>query len=560
MNKLFVWLIGLFGPLWERAGADPRAVKLIVATKLKVSDRVPKGMNYGARKKKPSKWMEFFSYFMMALIGLVVVVLLFKFDHQPTALGIGYSVIGIYLCMMLVLELSDSIFDTRDVSVLLSRPISDFTFALSRGLFVFAYAAKMMLSMALPPFICLAFIAPLQLPIFFLATTAITVISTVGILSFYQFLLRKLSTATLKKVLSTTQMLFSGFFIMIYLGPQLASGIDDSYYGIRLVGETAGFIFPSFWIGAWHDLGAGATTLSYVQAGLGLATVILASVVYRSQAQGYAAGLLKLGSSGSAVQETEPDGDTPVNTQTDTGPRKPSLGDRLAVLFTRPGIERASYKFHWAMMLRARSFKNKVYPTLLFAPFFVVFFMIRDGFSGGDGIFGSSLLFGLYYMMMTVITPLGQARIAEKPSAAWVWQVHPLPNRGPVAYGQYMASLSQFYLPTFLITLPLFLYQGGLGFFPDVLLAMALSIVAGALFQMLERTLPFSRAIDNNRMSNIGAVIAVFLFAGLAGFGHYLLRQLPYGIWFGLVGAVIAGFISLYWLRRMKGSFEEVVE
>ena len=553
MNSLLLWLIGLLAPVWRGLGADPRAVKLIVATKLRVSDRTSTKTLSGTKKKKTGKWAEALSYLMLLFIGGILVLFMIRIDHLPTALGAGYVILAVYLAMLLILELSESIFDTRDVTVLLSRPITDMTFALARGLFVFTYSVKMMLVMTIIPFGYLAMTSPLELPIFLVATTALTVMSTVTVLIFYQYLLRKLSANRFKKLLGTIQIAFSGFFISLYLAPQLIGNIDENAAGLRIVGEVYGFAFPSFWVAAWHDLGAEATALSYVQAGLGVFAFIAAVYLYRTQAGGYGASLMQLRGSGSAEEpgrdaEAAPPG-------ADTALTATPLGDRLAGLFTRPGLERASFRYHWAMMLRDRSFKAKVYPALVLVPLFIIFFILKDSSGDAPEATSSNLLLGLYYMTMTVISPLAQARLTATPGAGWLWAVHPLPRRGAVVYGQYMASLSQFYLPTFLLALPLFIYQAGPGFLPDILLAMGVSIVAGAIYQYLEKNPPFSTAADGKRMGNIGAMIGVLLFAGVAGAAHYFLSMAPYGVWIGLAVAWAAAVGSLWGLRRVTGSY-----
>ena len=551
MNKLLVGFIGWFAPLWRQLGADPRAIRHILLAKLRVSDRTLR-ITGGGEKVKEGNGAAIMVYVFLGLIGLFSLIFIFANPHLPTALSIGYTLTGVYLTMLLIMEFSENVYDTGDASILLSRPISEETFSLAKGLYVFTFSLKMMLAMSILPFIAVAVKAPLHLPIFVVASIAVATLATAGVLTFYQLLLRKLSTETFKKVISTLQMVISASIFMVYLIPQMISGSDgEGLTDIRLIGEWVGFLSPTFWIAAWHDW-AEPTTYSYLQMGLGVVAVLVAGIAYRAQAGGYTDALMDLRGA-SSVSEAEDTADAATGgTVVGDSPWR----ERFARWFTRPGVERASFRFHWSMFLRSRSYKTKVYPTLVFAPLFVVFFILRDAFgSDQDNFFSGSLLFGLYYLSLTVITPLGQARMSDKPEAAWIWAAHPIAHRGPVIYGQYLASLAQFFLPTLAIIIPLFVYQGGLALIPDIMLAMGVAVIAGVVYQSEEETLPFSMAVSSQQMNSFGAFLAVAVVAGIAGVGHYFLRFIPYAIWIAAPLVWLAAYACLQWLRGLRKPF-----
>lgn len=546
MNKLFLWLVSLLNPLWSRLGADPKAIGLILAAKLKMDDRG--GFAMGKRQQK-KKGMEYLTYLFVGLMGLFL-VMLFKVAGDPaTAVGLGFCMWVCYIGLMLITEMSENLFDQRDLYVLLSRPINDLTLSLSRMLHIAVFASKFGLALGVPTLIYLAVTSGVWPALVYLFLGVLTVVITMtGTLVFYLILLRRVPSGRVKKIVGYFQILATFVFFLAY---QLPSILGDyiSLEGIRLVDTPVGFSFPGLWLGGLYKvLTTGeAGWMAYAQAILALVAAGGGLWFYVRQSRGYAERLLSLRHAGS----TDGGGEK----KTSAKPTKSGLTvrDRLAAWLTRPNQERVSFNFHWNMMVRDMAFKQRTYPSLVYMPVFLGITVLRDLFSNTEEfVFGDGMMVTmLYFLMWVVVIPLGQTKISEDYRASWIFSATPNAYPDRIMYGQLMAVLAMFYLPLALLTYGVALAYWGIMLLPDVVLAAGSTVVFSMIYNQLDPAPPFSRSKEDSKFQNFGPFLLIGLLAALFGGGHYLLRYLPYMVPFV---AVIVWGVLLAWIWKMRTS------
>lgn len=546
MNKLFLWLVSLLNPLWRRLGADPKAIGLILAAKLKMDDRG--GFAMGKRQQK-KRGMEYLTYLFVGLFGLFL-VMLFQFAGEPaTAVGLGFSVWVCYIGLMLITEMSENLFDQRDLYVLLSRPINDLTLSLSRMLHIAVFASKFGLALGVPTLVYLGVNHGVWPALVYLFLGVLTVVITMtGTLVFYLILLRRVPAGRVKKIVGYFQILATMVFFMAYQLPSLL-GDYISLEDIRLVDTPTGFSFPGLWLGGLYKvLTTGeAGWMAYAQAGLALLAAAGGLWFYVRQSRGYAERLLSLRHAGS----TDGDGEKKPN----TNPKHAGspVRDRLAAWFTKPNQERVSFNFHWNVMVRDMTFTQRTYPTMVYLPVILVITLLRDAFSGneefapGDG----TMITLLYFLMWVVVIPLGQTKISENYRASWIFSATPNAFPSRIMYGQLMAVLGMFYLPLALLTYGVVLAFWGVLLLPDVILASGSTVLFSMIYNQLDPAPPFSRAKDDSKFQNFGPFLLVGFLGVLFGGGHYLLRYLPYMVPFV---AVIVWGVLLGWIWNMRNS------
>ena len=147
MNRLLLWSVARLAPVWQRLGADPRALRLILPSKMKIGDRSLKVM--GQTQGKASNY-AILIYLFLLLFGGFFLILYIASDDKATGIGLIFTFISVYLGFMLVTEMSETLFDTRDLTLLYSRPVSDATLSLSRGLYIYLFASKFVLPLTVP--------------------------------------------------------------------------------------------------------------------------------------------------------------------------------------------------------------------------------------------------------------------------------------------------------------------------------------------------------------------------------------------------------------------------
>ncbi|MEO0732253.1 MAG: hypothetical protein AAFZ52_05425, partial [Bacteroidota bacterium] len=295
MNKLFVWLIGLAAPLLGGIGADPHAVQLILRAKLIMDDR--SGTVMGRQQSSPKKNIAWLIYGILTLFGAMLIILPAVIDDTPTAIGLVYCVWMVYIGLMLITEMSENLFDQRDLYVLLSRPINSVTLSLARILHIAAFSAKFALCLGVPTAIYLLIAKGFWVVLVYALLGVLAVaITMTGTLVFYLILLRRVPPERLKKVVGYFQMVATGFFFFAYQIPNLFGGEFEMLAGVRLVDEAWGFAFPGLWLGGLYKMlllqQPGA--LALVQGTLGLAAAGFGTWFYVRQSRGYVDRLLAL--------------------------------------------------------------------------------------------------------------------------------------------------------------------------------------------------------------------------------------------------------------------------
>jgi hypothetical protein len=547
MNKLFVWLVSFLNPVWRTLGADPKAIGLILAAKLKMDDRG--GMLMGQRQDSKSG-MAAMIYVFICLFGLL---LSFVFQLTPdvaTAVGIGFSLWFVYIGLMLVTEMSENLFDQRDLYILLSRPINDLTFSLSRMLHIAVFAGKLGLCLGVPSFLYLTVaVSPWAGFAYFLLSILTIVITITGTLVFYLLLLRRVDSAKVKKIVGYFQIIATSVFLIAYQLPALL-GDSKSLENISLVGQPAGFLFPGLWVGGLYKAMTSLSVepLAYAQAALALVAAAGGFWFYVRQSRGYADSLLQLRNAGSGGRETEA-GNVTGGTE-----EKSPVRDFLAPLLTRPNQERMSFRFHWNLMVRDITFKQKVYPTLVYLPVMLVMVFFRDAFRGEEAFSGDEgfMLIVLYFLLWLLIVPLGQTKISENYRAGWVFLA--TANKYPwrTNYGQLMAVVGMFFLPMAVVLYTVMLVYLGSSFVLDIVLAMGATLLIALVYAAVAGGHPFSRSKEDAQFSNIGPFLLVSVLAVGCGFIHWAIRFLPYML--PVASVVVWGILlASAWSYRNKG-------
>lgn len=523
MNKLFLWLVSLLDPVWRSLGADPKAIGLILAAKLKMDDRG--GMLMGQRQD-PKSGMAAFVYVVICLFGLLLVFVFQLTADVATAVGLGFSLWFVYIGLMLVTEMSENLFDQRDLYILLSRPINDLIFSLSRMLHIAVFASKLGLCLGVPSFLYLTIVvSPWAGFVYFLLSIMTIVLTMTGTLVFYLLLLRRVDSEKVKKIVGYFQIIATSVFFIAYQLPGLL-GNAVALENISFVGKPAGFLFPGLWVGGLYKAMTSLSVepLAYAQALLALAAAAGGGWFYVSQSRGYADSLLQLRNAGSGGNE--------AGTKNVTGgtAEKSPVRDFLAPLLTRPNQERMSFRFHWNVMLRDMTFKQKVYPILVYLPIMLVFALFKDAFRGEEdfSVDEGFMLIVLYFLLWLLIIPLGQTKISENYRAGWIFLATPNQHPWRTDYGQLMAVVGMFFLPMAVVVYTVMLFFSGIDFGLDIVLSSGVTLLIALLYTAAAGGHPFSRSKEDGQFSNIGPLLLAGVLAIGCGFIHWAIRFLPY--------------------------------
>ncbi|MEM6398587.1 MAG: hypothetical protein AAF741_19720 [Bacteroidota bacterium] len=581
MNKIFVWLTGLAAPLWRTLGANPKALKLILDAKLKIDDR---GGYAFAQNMSQGSGMQIFIYFIMVIFGAMLIALPALMVHQPSAMGLVFSVWFVYMGFLLITEMSENMFDLRDLQLLLTKPINDLTFSLSRGLHVLVFTSKLALCLGIGIFIYLTFFRNPLLALSFTITGILAALLTMSAtLALYLLLLRKVESSKLRKVIGWVQIVLGVFFFVSYQIPQFIDLGENSFLDFRIVDTPVGYSFPGLWLGAfWGAISGYAMGVhGYIQAILGAGSVVAGVWFYISQSKGYGEKLMNLRLSSTTAspkiktslpagaRQAGAGGTQPSKTlDLPSFPGQSSSVDHpsievswyprtLSNLFTRPGVERASFLFHWRMMSRDMGFKQRTYPSMVLMPVFFVIFFFRDGNIDELGSTEAGIVPGLlllYFFAISIITPMLQVKVSDTPKAAWIFYNLPQGRSKSFDYGQFTAIFGRLFIPFAIVIYPATLFM-----FPalriwDILLVAVNLVLLGLLIQSMLKDAPFSMSKETAQGNAIGPSFVAMFTAVLLGFLHWILSGFPIATVVGslFMTAILVGV--LYDMRRNPSS------
>ena len=543
MNSLLLWSVGRLGPVWRKLGADPRALRIILETKLKVGDRTLKMPGRTHEKATDFSWLI---YCFLFIFGFLLAIVYMASDDPATGIGLVFTATSIYLAFMLVLEMADSLFDRRDFTLLYSRPVTDATLSLSRGLYIFLFASKFAVPLLFPVAAAVAYRQPWLLPVYFLLPVVLTVTVVSLTLGIYLNLLRRMPPENLQRNLQYAQIVFTTVIIVLYQLPNLMnlSGGGNWLFELQLPGTAWGFAGPGLWLaGLWDTLAhPGVRPLSIVQAALGIGVAAWSVFFFVRQSRNYGAQMMnmQIGGSGGATPEAA-----------ETAPsRLDGYRDVLARWLTRPGPERGSFRFNWAMMGRDFGYKQQVYPLLILMVVGAVVLTVRIlRTPGGASLGAGTILTALYVFSFFMVTPLLAARQTDSFRAAWVWYTNPVGGPNRLLYGQLIAALGQIFLPAVLLIFTAMLLWEGISIVDDLALNGAVTLIVAVVFQLSLRSLPFSVEKKSGNFSAFGPMVLAGLMGATTGILHYGLTFLPYGV---VTGAVLMWIVCLASFRVLR--------
>jgi ABC-2 type transport system permease protein len=136
MERIIFFLLRIFHPLVARSGADIEQVRLIVKYKMMMDNR--KSLNPNNTKKDPDHTL-WFQYFMYLLFGVIVAAIIGEGKSAYTALFFGYTFLIFMLSVNMIADFSTVLFDTRDNTIIIPRPVSEATYLLSRIVHISGY-------------------------------------------------------------------------------------------------------------------------------------------------------------------------------------------------------------------------------------------------------------------------------------------------------------------------------------------------------------------------------------------------------------------------------------
>lgn len=551
MNKVLFYLIMLPSGLWKSMGADVVQLRAILGVRLKLDDRKP--LTFGRKQKKPSKFNSGVQAMLSFFIGIMYILPLIAFKDNIMGLFGYYTTFIFLLTFSLITDYANVMVDTRDKHIILPRPVDGQTLFLSKTLHLFIYLFRTVLPMALPGWVLLGFTLGWKAALLFPLPLLLMVFITLFLVNAcYLLIVRFAGAGNFQRVLGTFQIVFTVLIIAFYY---LLQGAMTSSFVKEFDIAQHGWIriAPSYWLASmftWVGFDAvlpGTIWLSIVAI---VFPFLCLWITVTRFAPKFTAKLGGIDSDSNAQMAPVVKGKKIVK----------RTYHKLANMFNRSDAAKAGFMITWIQTARSRSFRMKLYPSLVTVPLYFVFLLsmgnekLVDKFHQLPDTKKHLLL--LYMSAFALLNGMHYLLRSEQYKAAWVYYSAPLQTPGHVLAGAFKALWLKYYLPFITFIACFVISVWGLPAILDVVLATVnVTFFSLSLMYVGARAFPFSIMEQENKKDSIIRVFASFLLIGILGFSHYLV----YFWWLKLLLIVLSAIFSwVVWDSYKDTSWEKI--
>ena len=430
--------------IYCRWGISVPQLESILTCKLLMDDRRPNSIQQTRQRSNTSKKeisnSSIGTILMSGIMGIFFLMVFRLGTDHITHLTFYFTMFITFLCMILISDFTSVLIDVRDNYIILPKPVNDKTFVLARLLHIFIHICKTVLPMSLPALIYLSIkyngIAGI---IFFVLILFATLFSIFLINAVYIVILKITTPEKFKNIISYIQIFFAIFIYASYqLIPRLIGKMELQYF--EVAHSSWLILVPSYWLACAFNwlFTLHATYLEMFSAIIAF-VLPLASiyVVIKYLAPSFNQKLAMIsGSEGSTITKRN---------VTHTG--KQGIGGSLASIVTNNAVERTGFLFSWNMMARSRDFKVKVYPSIGYIVVLLLVMLLSGNTKGislqelrsdsSKSVY--SIIFGIYFSSLLVITAITQMKYSDKFRASWIFFITPVDKPGEIISGSIKA-------------------------------------------------------------------------------------------------------------------------
>lgn len=555
VNRLFLKFVLLPLPWYVRMGVNTAQLKSILTTKLILDDRRPRPLAQMQRKKerKPASMATLGTMLMSALTGFLFLFCFFLTKDTATQLTMYFTFFFVFLSLTLITDFTTVLIDVRDNYILLPKPVSDKTVVVARLLHIFIHLCKIVVPMCLPAIGYIGFTTGIYAALLLLLLVfLLTAFSIFFINAVYIAILKFTTPQRFQSIITYVQIVFA---ILIYSAYQVLPRMMGRYFGNDFsISNIKGIaFFPLYWLAnSWKfALSFKGNSVEVITGIIGILFPLLCIfIVVKYLAPSFNRKLSMLSASESSTKKVT----------VFKSPQSRSLANFLARLFTSCGVERASFVFTWKMTSRSRDFKLKVYPSMGYLIFYLVFVLysnkhislasLRENPTAAKWTVLSALYLSIFLLSMAI----GQVVFSDKYKASWIFYTSPLANPGHIISGATKAVLSKFFLPIAAFISAASLFIAGPSVLPNLLFGLSNVVLLVALMVYASNHyFPFSSAQSTNaKTGSFLKALFIMIVSGLVAFGHYLIYTIMPALIICTLLSLLAVWLLFDSLRRMN--------
>lgn len=545
MNIINQFLLRIFlspALLYKKANVDLEQLKLILTTKLIIDDRRPNTF-HRSRQNAGNKTISLATLGTMlfsAVLGCMFLFALGSDSSLDAQLIFYFSIYMFMLISTLIADFTSVLFDVKDNSIILPKPVSDKTFVVSRLLHIIMHCTKIVLPMTVPGIVFISIRNGMAtgMSLFFVLLMA-TLFTVFLINAIYLIVLKFTTPQKFNAIISYVQIILS---IAVYAGFQFLPRFLVAPAGNSDLLHNAGWLWflPPYWFAlATLFFSTFKIDPALVKAAL---IIIIASplsiwIVIKYFAPAFNQKLSQI-TAGSEGQQ--------VISSAEKNNSNSSLAERLAQWVTNGIAEKLGFINCWKLSSRLKDFKLKVYPSIGYIMIYMVVMFFKDGQKSLQNVMMLNkagiviVLSVLYAFSLILITAINQMPFTEQYKASWIYFSLPLKKPGHILSGAYKAMIIKFYTPFAVVLSGLVTYLLGLRGIPTLLLSFSNVFLTGLVNTLfIIKMFPFS--IHQNSAQRSGSFIRILFSLGLPG----ILAIIHFFVFKSIVGTIVAIICSM---------------
>ncbi len=521
MVKFILSLFRPFKKILEWAGVNYQQFEVILQVKLTMDNRKTLGNN---SKKKTLKNAMLTQVIIYGMIGGYMSMLLTKGGSALFFFStLFFSFIMIMVIMGLISEFNTILFDTRDNSILLPRPITPRTLVFVRIMHIMVYLMMISLSISIIPLIVFATTFGVSAMLLLLADVVLATIFSVFMTNIIYLLLMRLTTGErLKDIIVYSQIVLAVIFMGAYqLMPKLAENeaLITSFKDIR----WWMFFTPPFWMSA--------SITPIINGGFNLQSALFLALSIMMPILGLWLVSAVLAKNFNQGLSTLDQGDTKSDKKKGMAETSRFV-DFLARICSYSNEERISFRTIWRISNRDRKFKQAVYPSLGYVFIIIIMTFINGETHLADIASTKKYLMLIYSPAFVLYILVLSIRYSDNFKASWIYQTIPVQHPGQLISGAFKAVVVQLFLPVFILINIVTIYFWGFSVLIDIVYGFCASLMLTyALLLMQTPVFPFSDEKSAEQSGrNITKALLMFFAIGALGGTHYLLIYLNINI------------------------------
>ena len=512
------FLLSLFKPfraLIERGGADYEQFMRILELKLTIDNR-KQGRNKGSSERS----LILQSVGQIAM-GAAFALISLNIKESFTFYYVMHTIIMVILAMTIISEFTTILFDTSENMIIQPLPIKGSTVSMARNAHVFLYLALIAVNYSLVAVVVSSIKYGIVSGLMFLSSVFLNVLFTLFLANvLYLGLMHIASGEKLKTILMYFQI---GIAVLFMAGYQFGLQAVDASQVSNLLMHISWYTYlipPAIFAGFTESV----ATVSYAPGNILfivealLLPVITLLLTSRYLTPVFNRKLLQLESGDKATKVSRSTGKTTIYYRV------------METLFTRNTTERTSFQLAWRMSGYERLFKQSFFPSLAYVLIMIVAPFFKRETSVQEILNSDKYLIFLYAFMLISFTLTNSLSLGNNRNVGWIFKFLPVAKPADLFKGFIKAVFARFFNPFYLVVSVGVVAFWGPAVIPDVIIAwMAIYLTTTLMYYIQGIDLPFSQQkAASQGGKNMLRVFGLMIMAGIMGWGHYFIVQIPY--------------------------------